>query len=311
MKLQILNTEGKKVSEKETKLFEEPVREDIIFKVIEVERMNSKREHPYAPKPYAGMGVSRNARHKRHSWKSDRGRGISRIPKKTFWRRGTQFAWEGATVPFARGGRRAHPPKVETRIKKINKKELKKALLSCLTYVSNVNNLKKKYNSLNDKKIEINLPLVVESSILKLKTKDFFNSLKKVLNELYEIAIQKKSVRAGIGKRRGRKYKKSAGLLFIIGRDEDKKISGIDVVKTNNLKISDLASGGARLTLFSEQAVKELENILFENKKVISKNNKKTKKRKADENLTGQQPISKLSESIPLTSNKILEIKNA
>lgn len=264
MKIQILNVNGEKIKEMETELFEEPVREDIIFKVVEAEKVIERAKHPYSTKLYAGMNrsASGNVRHKRHSWKTDRGRGTTRIPKKAFWRRGTQFSWEGAIVPFARGGRRAHPPTGIIRLRKINKKELQKALLSCLTYVSNIEELKKKYNSLEDKKIEFKLPLIVENKILVLKTKEFLESLKKILGELYEIAIQKKSVRAGVGKRRGRKYKKNAGLLFVIGKNENKKVNGIEIINANNLIVSDLASGGARLTLFSEQAVNELEKLL-------------------------------------------------
>ncbi len=269
MKLTILNINGEKIKEIETELFEEPIREDIIFKVVEAERMNNRAEHPYSTKDYAGMNrsASGNVRHKRHSWKSDRGRGLSRIPKKAFWRRGTQFSWEGAIVPFARGGRRAHPPKGLYKIRKINKKELRKALLSSLSYISKIEELKKKYTSLNNLDKINKLPLVVENKIFHLKTKEFFESLKRILGELYGISIQKNTVRAGIGKMRGRKYKKNAGLLFIVGNDEDKKIKGIETVKVKKLKIKDLAENGARLTLFSEKAIKELEDFFKKDNK--------------------------------------------
>lgn len=264
MKAQVLDIEGKKIKEISTKLFEEPIRKDIIFKVVEVE----KEKQPYAPKQYAGMNrsASGKVRHKRHSWKSDRGRGMSRFPKKTMWRRGTQFSWVGAIIPSTRGGRRAHPPKIERRIKKINKKEMKKAFFSALSYSNSVEELKNKYSSIKDKKIEIKLPLIVEGKILKLKAKEFFDSLKKILNDFYEVAVQKKSLRAGIGKLRGRKYKKNAGILFVISKNENLKIKGIDVVNTNNLNVKDIASGGARLTIFSEKAIEELEKLLEEKK---------------------------------------------
>ncbi len=264
MKLSILDKDGNKVKEIETKLFEEPIREDIIRKVVEAK----KTKHPYSPKNYAGMdsSASGNVRHKRHSWKSDRGKGLSRIPRKAFWRRGTQFSWQGAIVPFARGGRRAHPPTGIYRVKKINKKEFKKALLSCLSYVSDIRELKNKYSSLRDKKLELKLPLILDDSILKLKNKEFFTSLKKILNDFYDIAIQKKSVRGGVGKRRGRKYKKNAGLLFVIGKNEDKNINGIEFVKANKLTLKDLAENGARLTLFSENSIKDIEGVLINDK---------------------------------------------
>ena len=268
MKTQILDINGKKIKEITTSLFEEPIREDLIFKVIEAEKLKS----PYSPREAAGMdrSASGNVTKRRHVWKSDRGRGLARIPKKQMWRRGTQFSWVGAIVPSTVGGRRAHPPKGIGKLKKINKKELKKALLSALTYSASSNEIKKRYSSLKYKKIETQLPIIVDDKILDLKTKDFFQSLKKIFGELNAVAIQKKSIRAGIGKLRGRKNKKNAGALFVIGEDEEKKINGIEVINAHNLMVEDLASGGARLTIFTEKAIKDLEAIFLgkkENKK--------------------------------------------
>jgi len=274
-KIQILDINGKKKSEVTTKLFEEPIREDIIFKVIEAEKIGQ----PYSTKFEAGMSRSASGiqRKRRKVWKSDRGRGLSRIPRKIMWRRGTQFSWEGAIIPSAKGGRRAHPPKGAINLKKINKKELIKALYSALTYTSSAEELKKKYSSLSDKKIEMSLPIVVEDKFLTLKTKETLDSLKKILGDLYGVAIQKKTIRAGIGKLRGRKNKRNAGLLFVIGKDENKKIKGIEVIKANDLVIGDLAANGARLVMFSEKAIKELESI---GEKTISAKVKKAEVKK-------------------------------
>lgn len=261
MKAQILDTEGKKTKEISTELFSEPIREDLIFKIIEAEKI----KQPYRNKLYAGMNrsASGNVPHKRHSWGSDRGKGMSRIPKKTMWRRGTQFNWIGAIVPSTRGGRRAHPPKGIYSEKKINKKEYVKALLSALSYASSVEEIKKKYASLKDKKIDIKLPLVVDDKILTLKTKDFLNSLKNILGELYSVAIQKKNKRAGIGKLRGRRNKKNAGVLIVIAKEEKANISSVEAIYANELSITDLAINGARLTIFTEKAIKELEKRLI------------------------------------------------
>ena len=164
MKIQVLDKDGKKSREITTNLFEEPVREDIIYKVVEAEKI----KQPYSSKYRAGMNrsASGNIRHVRHSWKSDRGRGLSRIPRKIFWRRGTQFSWEGSIIPSAKGGRRAHPPKGSVNLKKINKKEMRKAILSALAYVASLDEIKNKYSSLKNEKIETKLPIVVESNIL-------------------------------------------------------------------------------------------------------------------------------------------------
>jgi large subunit ribosomal protein L4e len=270
MKIQVLDTKGNKTKEMETKLFEEPIREDMIYKIVESEKI----KQPYAPKYLAGMNrsASGNVRHKRHSWKSDRGRGISRVPRKAFWRRGTQFSWEAAIVPQARGGRRAFPPKGVYRIRKVNRKEFNKALLSALTYVSSAEELKKKYSSIKNQDLKIRLPIIVDGSLLKLNTKDFIGSLCTILPGLENIAIPEKSVRAGIGKLRGRRFKKNAGVLVVIGKDEDKKIKGVEVLRTNELVISDLANNGARLAVFTEAAIKCLEESLINPIKRIERN---------------------------------------
>lgn len=270
MKIEILNSQGEKVKEKETILFEEPIREDIICKVVEAEKI----WQPYATKFRAGMDISAsgNITHRRHVWKTDRGKGLSRIPRKIFWRRGTQFSWEGAIVPSAKGGRRAHPPKGKVNLKKINKKELRKAFMSALSYISKPEELKKKYASLEGKKIKESLPIVIESKVLDLKGNKFLSSLKHILGEsLYSVAIQKKTIRAGIGKMRGRKYQKNAGVLLVVGKDEDKKTKGIEIVETSNLIVRDLASNGARIVIFSENAIEELEKFVKGEGKVAPK----------------------------------------
>jgi large subunit ribosomal protein L4e len=275
MKLQVLNKEGKKVKEMDTKLFEEPIRIDIISKIVEAEKIRQ----PFSNTFRAGMdrSASGNVRHRRHVWKSHYGRGMSRIPRKAMSRRGTQFSWVGAIVPFARGGRRAHPPKGSTGLVKINRKEAIKALLSSLSYVADNKAIEKKYARIE--KVEGTFPLIVEDKVVELKTKDFLDSLKKILGDLYSVAVQEKSVRAGKGKMRGRKYKKNAGLLVIVGNDEDKNVNGIDIIKVNDLSVSDLASSGARLTLFSEKAIGELEKVFDDEKKSKTK---EVKVKKAD-----------------------------
>lgn len=280
MKIQILDIEGKKKGEIETSIFDGEIRGDIMQRVVESEKI----KQPYAPAYLAGKQASASGklRHARRKWKTATGRGISRIPRKIFWRRGTQFYWQGATVASARGGRRAHPPKVLSMIKKkkINKKEKQLAFLSALALTASIEEVKNKYKSLQDKELKINLPLIIENKILSLKIKEFLAVLKKILNDLQDVAIQKKSIRAGKGKRRGRKYKKTAGLLFVVSSKEDKKIKGIEIKKASQLSVSDLASNGARLVAYTEQAVKELENKIAGKKEKIEKEKAKEKQEK-------------------------------
>ena len=283
MKIQILSAEGKKKGELSTEIFSGKIREDIIQKVVEAE----KRKHPYAPHYLAGKQASASGKtgHRRGKWRSAAGKGLSRVPRKVFWRRGTQFHWEAATISSAKGGRRAHPPKILhiIRDKKANKKEKRFAFLSALAMTSSIKEVKEKYKSLEDKEIKVKLPIIVEGKILELKTKQSLSTLKKILDEFYPVAIQKKSVRAGRGKMRGRKYKRTAGLLFVTGEKEEKKIKGVEIKKANQLFVSDLASNGARLTIYTESAVKELEGKITGEKQVKKEKPKKETKKASRE----------------------------
>lgn len=259
MKTKILDIDGKeKTSVDLPKCFSKPVREDIVAKVLEAK----KSEQPYAPSPVAGKQHAAKGKivHRRHVWRSGYGRGMSRVPRKIMSRRGTQFGWEAAEVPHARGGMRAHPPKVVSRIntQKINKKELKIALESALSATANPKLIEKRYERLEGKKIEA--PFIIENKLLSLKSKEMLASLKKILDkELFSVALKTKKVRSGKGKIRGRKYKSTAGLLLVLGKKEKLKTNAFDVKKANDVGVLNLAKGGiGRLTLYTEQAIKEL-----------------------------------------------------
>ena len=260
MKGNILDINGKT---KETielpSCFSEKLRDDIISKIIEAK----KKKQPYAPSPVAGNQHSASGIliHRRKVWKSQYGRGMSRIPRKIFSRRGSQFNWEGATVPNTRGGRRAHPPKILSMINtlKINKKELLLAIKSALGATANEKTITSKYGKLEGKKIE-KLPFIVESKLVTLKAKDLISSVQKILGkDLFEVAVKKKKMRSGKGKGRGRKYKSNAGLLIVTGKDEKIKTSAFEAISTKTLGVTNLAKGGAgRLTIYTEKAIKEI-----------------------------------------------------
>ncbi|MAG79149.1 50S ribosomal protein L4 [Candidatus Pacearchaeota archaeon] len=260
MKAKIIDINGKEKGKIDLpKCFSEKIRKDLIYKVLEAK----KTQQPYSPSLVAGKQHAAKGKvvHRRHVWRSGYGRGASRVPRKIMSRKGSQFNWEPAEVPFAKGGMRAHPPKILSMIntKKINKKELKMALISAISATANEEEITKRYDKLNNKKIE-NLPLIVESKITSLKTKELISNLKKILGkQLFELALQKKAVRSGKGKMRGRKYKKNAGLLLVIGNKEKLKANAFDITSTQKLSVNDLAKGHpGRITLYTEQAIKEL-----------------------------------------------------
>jgi len=259
MKANVLNTQGKKIKEIDLpKCFSQEIREDIVAKVLEVK----KRQQPYAPSLMAGKQYSASGKikHRRHVWKTHYGHGISRIPRKIISARGNRFNWIGAFIPGTVGGRRAHPPKILSMIntRKINKKEMKIALTSALSATANEKKISKRYKSLKDKKLH-GLPLVVDSKLISLKTKDLISSLKKILGNLFEISVKKKTIRSGKGKFRGRKYKSTAGLLIVVGKKEKSKIKAFEIISVDKLSVINLAKGGlGRLTLYTEQAIKDL-----------------------------------------------------
>ena len=263
MKSEILSIEGKKIKEIGLpEFFSYPVREDIISKVLEAK----KTMQPYSPSLVAGKQHAASGKivHRRHVWRSGYGRGMSRIPRKIISRKGSQFNWIGAEVASTRGGRRAHPPKVVSMINalKINKKEIKKAFLSALSATADKKQISMKYGSIEEKDLEEKeFPIIVESKITNLETKELLESVKKILGDkIFMVTLKKRGVRSGKGKFRGRKYKSNAGFLIVIGKNEKMKAKAFTAKNAENLGVSDLAGGGpGRLTIYTEQAIKDLE----------------------------------------------------
>jgi len=179
MKIQIYDSAGSKIKQAEAGIFDSKIREDICQKVFEAE----KRIQPYAPFLEAGKhhSASGKIRHQRRKWKTAYGHGISRVPRKIFWRRGTQFYWVGAEISGTRGGRRAHPPRIEHFLvnKKINKKEVIMAFKSAIAATGKKDWLKKRYETLK----EAEVPVIIDGKVLELKTKEFYAFLKKILGD--------------------------------------------------------------------------------------------------------------------------------
>ena len=75
-------------------------------------------------------------------------------------------------------------------------------------------------------------------------------------------SVNGKHIRAGRGKTRGRKYKTPKSILIVAMKDEieksSKNISGIDIVKPDQINIEHLAPGGdpGRLAIFTKSALK-------------------------------------------------------
>lgn len=280
MKADILSLEGKKIKSIDLPIqFSEEYRPDLINRAV-IAYFSSQRS-PYGAFDRAGKQQSAKLSRRRHDYKTAYGHGISRSPRKTVWRRGSQFGWVGAFAPFTVGGRRAHPPKAEKIWEeKINKKERRKAIRSAIAATA-IKELHK-----------YEVPFVVEDKFESLsKTKDVEDVLLK-LNlspELERCGIKK--VRAGVGKLRGRKYKQKQGPLIVVSNDcnllkSADNLAGIDIIPVNALNASVLTKSykNSRLTIYTEAAVDRLKNEnLFTNEIKHIKEEAKAEKKKIPE----------------------------
>ncbi|MDH7517364.1 MAG: 50S ribosomal protein L4 [Candidatus Thermoplasmatota archaeon] len=228
-------------------LFHTPYRPDVIRKSFNVLRSNMRQ--PYGSDPFAGT---------KHATESiGKGRGMSRVPRLT-------QGQKAALAPCVVGGRRAHPPKAERNwSEKINKKEKKLSILSALAATSDKEKVSNRGHKFNKK---ITLPVVVEDDFEKIKkTKEVIEALEKI--GVYDDIVRAengKNIRAGKGKIRGRKYRTPKSILIVSTSDEIKKssgnLTGVDVVKPNEINIKHLAPGGyaGRLTLFTKSALAQI-----------------------------------------------------
>lgn len=238
--------------------FNEEIRPDVIKRAVLAIQGNKRQQ--YGSDPKAGMKYSSNMSRRRRKFRGGYGRGISRVPRKVMLRRGSQFIYVGATVSNTVGGRKIHSPKSEKILsQKINNKERLKAIRSAIAATNNVKLLQErgyKAESLVVKDLEkINKTKDLRQLLINLKLKeDLSRSLVK-------------RIRAGIGKLRGRKYKRTKGPLIVISDSKadvfkaTKNLAGFDVAVVNSLNAELLAPGAVpgRLTIWSEAALTKME----------------------------------------------------
>lgn len=256
-KLKVYGIDGAYVADIEAPLhFLEPIRPDLIRRAY-LSALSAR----FQPKGvYEGAG-------KEHSCESfGVGLGIARIPryKGSLWPR-------GCFAPNTRGGRRAHPPKVEKKLhEEINKKEKKLAIRSAIaatayrSWVAARGHVVEKVPS---------FPVVVVGDAEKInrakEAKKLFEALG--LWPDVERAAEGVKIRAGKGKMRGRRYKEPKSVLVVVSDLNAPLIAavrnfpGVDVVAVNNLNILVLAPGGVpgRLTLWTAPAVEKLRGLFL------------------------------------------------
>ncbi len=182
--------------------------------------------------------------------------------------RGSGFpsARNAAFAPGFLGGRLAHPPRAEkVLIKKINKKEKRLALLSAISATGQKKLVGERGHNVSS--ID-QLPIVIDDKFQTLKKTAQVIEIFEKLGLENEISRVKDTVkvRAGKGKRRGRKYKKRKGPLIVVKDNfgivkAARNIPGIDIVNVDNLSCFLLAPGTqcGRLTIWTQSAFNSLQ----------------------------------------------------
>ncbi|MFH7882687.1 MAG: 50S ribosomal protein L4, partial [Candidatus Aenigmatarchaeota archaeon] len=179
------------------KIFEEPVREDLILRAFLATM--SKKRHPYGSDVMAGKRTSAHYHGlRRYRW-TMMNREMARLPRIHGKGIPLQMIWQARFVPSARGGRKAHPPKTEKIWEqKINKRERKKAIRSAIAATAIKEFVIKRGHKVEEIK---ELPIVVDDKIEDVKkTKELVEFLKKIGLEKELERVKKKKVRAGKGK---------------------------------------------------------------------------------------------------------------
>lgn len=234
------------------KIFKNSIRPDVIKRAVLA--IQSTRIQPQGRDPMAGKKTSAESR--------GTGLGISRIP------RVKGGAGKAGFAPSTVGGRQPHPPKSEKKIiKNIPKKEARFALYSAIAATAS-----KEQVSLRGHKIDsvLQIPIILTNKVEELsKTSEVETTLNNLglVPELDRVK-NSRQIRAGKGKRRGRKMKQAVGPLIVVESNKGiskaaNNIPGVDVVEVNNLNTEMLAPGTfpGRLTLWSIGALTKLEKI--------------------------------------------------
>ncbi|WP_158056047.1 50S ribosomal protein L4 [Halorussus halophilus] len=225
-------------------VFAETVRPDLIKRAVLAAQANRKQD--YGADDYAGMRTSAES--------PGSGRGMAHVPRTN---------GQAARVPQAVGGRKAHPPKEEKdRTLDINTKERKKAIRSAIAATTDAELVADRGHRFDD---DLELPLVVSDDFEDLvKTKEVVSFLEAVgVSDDIQRAEDNKSIRAGQGKLRGRKYRTPKSVLFVTSEEPSKaarNLAGADVATAAEVNAEDLAPGAhpGRLTVWTESALEEV-----------------------------------------------------
>jgi len=249
----IYNLQGKPTSKTTLPtIFTTPLRPDVIKRAVLATQTN--RLQPQGRDPMAGKRTTAESQ--------GTGQGIARIPRLKSGGGRAKFA------PSTVGGRQPHPPTAQKNIvKHIPKKEARLALLSAIAATASKATVKSRGHKIANVP---QIPLVVTDEIAELKkTRDVEETFTCLgLSDDVCRVRDSRRIRAGKGKRRGRKMKQAIGPLIVIAEDKGlteaaTNVPGVDVALVSSLNAELLAPGthAGRLTVWTFGAIEHLNRI--------------------------------------------------
>jgi len=237
-------------------VFQAPIRPDVVH-FVHTNMAKNKRQ-PYCVNKYAGKMPSAA------SWGT--GRAVSRIPRVQGG--GTHRSGQGAFGNMCRGGRMFAPTKTWRKWhRKVNSTQKRYAVASGVA-ASGVPSLVMARGHRIDQLSEV--PLVVSNQVEKLtKTRDAVQMLKKFgAYDDVEKVISSKTLRAGKGKMRNRRFVQRRGPLIIYDNDNGvtrafRNIPGVELASVDSLNLLQLAPGGhlGRFCVWTQGAFEKLDNV--------------------------------------------------
>jgi len=251
LKIPVLDSENKPVEEMELPgVFQTLFRPDIIKKAVLAQQTHGFQ--PQGRDPMAGKRTTAE------SWGV--GRHLSRVPR---LKGSSRAAFGVSTV----GGHQAFPPVSEKVIRKeINKKERRLAIRSSIAATANREIVAGRGHSIDSVG---HLPIVVEDGVQSLtKTKEV-SKLFVGLGVWPDVErAERRKIRAGRGKTRGRGKRVGKGPLIVVSEDHgvskaSANIPGVDVVRVTDLNAELLAPGtkAGRLVIWSKSAFAALDEV--------------------------------------------------
>lgn len=237
-------------------VFTAPIRNDLVQFVHTNMRKNSRQ--PYAVSRMAGMQSSAE------SWGT--GRAVSRIPRVPGG--GTHRSGQGAFGNMCRGGRMFAPTRIWRKWhRKVPRKQKRYAVASALAASALPALVMARGHEIDDVS---EVPLVIHSDVEAFKKTAKAVKLLKALGAYDDVerVIETKTIRAGKGKLRNRRFKQRRGPLVVYDKDDGivrafRNLPGLELCCVDRLNLLQLAPGGhvGRFIIWTENAVSKLDTI--------------------------------------------------